>query len=82
MEGFDVMPALAAARARRRVHHRYRARATCCTREHFERMKDGAVLANAGHFDVEICLPDLRAAARRCRRVRPLVDRYVIGGRR
>ena len=31
--------------------------------EHFERMKDGAVLANAGHFDVEIDLADLRAAA-------------------
>ena len=40
--------------------------------EHFERMKDGAVLANAGHFDVEIKLEDLRALAvggraRRCR---------------
>ena len=33
--------------------------------EHFERMKDGAVLANAGHFDVEIDLDALRAAARR-----------------
>jgi adenosylhomocysteinase len=32
-------------------------------REHFERMRDGAVLANAGHFDVEISLTDLAAAA-------------------
>jgi adenosylhomocysteinase len=30
---------------------------------HFRVMKDGAVLANAGHFDVEICLPDLEALA-------------------
>ena len=29
--------------------------------EHFARMKDGAVLANAGQFDVEISLADLRA---------------------
>ena len=53
------------------------------TRAHFERMKDGAVLANAGHFDVEISLDDLRAVADApARRVRPLVDRYVVGGRR
>jgi adenosylhomocysteinase len=32
-------------------------------REHFELMGDGAVLANAGHFDVEISLPDLAALA-------------------
>jgi adenosylhomocysteinase len=28
-------------------------------REHFERMRDGVLLANAGHFDVEVCIPDL-----------------------
>ena len=32
-------------------------------REHFEKMKDGALLANSGHFDVEICIPDLRKLA-------------------
>ncbi|MCL2539070.1 MAG: adenosylhomocysteinase [Oscillospiraceae bacterium] len=32
-------------------------------REHFEVMKDGAVLCNAGHFDCEVCLPDLEALA-------------------
>jgi adenosylhomocysteinase len=53
------------------------------TREHFERMKDGAVLANAGHFDVEINLTDLRAVATGGRReVRPLVEEYDLGGRR
>jgi adenosylhomocysteinase len=40
-------------------------------------MKDGAVLANAGHFDVEIDLDELRAAARDDpEQVRPLVERY------
>ena len=51
-------------------------------REHFARMKDGAVLANAGHFDVEI---DLAACAPRptsAREVRPLVEQYDLGGRR
>jgi adenosylhomocysteinase len=51
-------------------------------REHFERMKDNAVLANAGHFDVEIDLADLRELADSVDPVLPLVDRYELGGRR
>jgi adenosylhomocysteinase len=50
--------------------------------EHFAQMKDGAVLANAGHFDVEIDLHALRAAARTVREVRPLVEQYDVDGRR
>jgi adenosylhomocysteinase len=49
---------------------------------HFERMKDGAVLANAGHFDVEIDVRGLAAVASAHREVRPLVEQYVVGGRR
>ena len=46
-------------------------------------MKDGAVLANAGHFDVEIDLPALAAAADGPpREVLPLVTQYVLGDRR
>ena len=82
MEGFDVMPALDAA-ARGDVFITVTGARDVLTRAHFERMKDGAVLANAGHFDVEISLSDLRALADEPpRRVRPLVDRYVIDGRR
>ncbi|HLJ03079.1 MAG TPA: adenosylhomocysteinase [Solirubrobacteraceae bacterium] len=52
--------------------------------EHFERMKDGALLANAGHFDVELDLEELKTlAAGEVRRVRPLVEQYKLGnGRR
>jgi adenosylhomocysteinase len=51
--------------------------------EHFAVMKDGAVLANAGHFDVEIDLPGLTAAALRRRRVRRALDEFDLGdGRR
>jgi adenosylhomocysteinase len=52
--------------------------------EHFERMKDGALLANAGHFDVELDLDELRALATGgVRAVRPLIDQYVLAdGRR
>jgi adenosylhomocysteinase len=45
-------------------------------------MKDGAVLANAGHFDVEIDVAALRAAAESVREVRPLVEQFALGGRR
>jgi len=45
--------------------------------EHFARMRDGAVLANAGHFDVEIDVPALEAASASVQRgVRPHVDAY------
>ena len=40
------------------------------------------MLANAGHFDVEIDLAALRAAADSVREVRPLVDQYDVGGRK
>jgi adenosylhomocysteinase len=52
--------------------------------EHFERMKDGAVLANAGHFDVELDLDQLRELAIGGQReVKRLVEEYVLAdGRR
>jgi adenosylhomocysteinase len=51
--------------------------------EHFARMKDGALLANAGHFDVEIDLGELRGLATGgVREVRPLVEQYQLDGRR
>jgi adenosylhomocysteinase len=46
-------------------------------------MKDGAVLANAGHFDVEIDLDRLRELAKDgVRQVLPLVEQYDLGGER
>jgi adenosylhomocysteinase len=53
-------------------------------REHFAVMRDGAVLANAGHFDVEIDVPALAEAAEEVQRgVRPHVDAYLLpDGRR
>jgi len=52
-------------------------------KEHFVRMKDGAVLANSGHFNVEIDLDELGSLARSRRTVRPFVEEYALaGGRR
>ncbi|RKO66539.1 adenosylhomocysteinase [Desulfofundulus salinus] len=51
--------------------------------EHFRRMKDGAILANAGHFDVEINKPELAAAAVSRRVVRQNIEEFTLpDGRR
>ena len=50
---------------------------------HFDRMKDGAILANAGHFDVEIDLPALAAGASERRPIRENLEEFVLkDGRR
>ncbi|RUM90767.1 MAG: adenosylhomocysteinase [Thermovibrio sp.] len=52
-------------------------------KEHFERMKDGAIVCNSGHFNVEIDIPALESLAVEKRRVRPFVDEYKLSdGRR
>ncbi|MDG6929359.1 MAG: adenosylhomocysteinase [Nitrososphaerota archaeon] len=48
------------------------------TAEHYPLMKDGAILANAGHFNVEFSLEDLRAMAKGRRVVRPENEEYVL----
>ena len=52
-------------------------------REHLETMKDGAIIANSGHFNVEIDIQALEDMAEGKRRVRPFVDEYLMeDGRR
>ena len=48
------------------------------TREHFTRMKDGAILANTGHFNVEIEIPALRQLATEVREARAFVEEFVL----
>ena len=46
-------------------------------------MKDGAILANSGHFNVEINIPALEGLAKSKRRIREFVDEYILkDGRR
>lgn len=52
-------------------------------RRHFEVMKDGAIICNAGHFNVEINIPALRELAVSSREVRPFTEEFVMpDGRR
>ena len=50
--------------------------------EHFRKMKDGAIVCNSGHFDVELDLVALRRASSGSREVRPHVVEYRLGKKR
>jgi len=77
MEGFRVMPIADAARVGD-VFITVTGDRDILRREHFELMKDGAILANTGHFDVEIDKPALKALAKSTREVREHVAEYVL----
>jgi len=51
--------------------------------EHMKRMRDGAIVANSGHFDVEVDVAGLEKIKKSKRRVRPFVEEYLLeGGKR
>ncbi|MBW2996384.1 adenosylhomocysteinase [Candidatus Woesearchaeota archaeon] len=50
--------------------------------EHMKQMKDGAILANSGHFDVEIDIKGLKKISSSERRVRPFLDEYIVDGKK
>jgi adenosylhomocysteinase len=82
MEGFEVMQLREAARTGD-VFVTVTGDTGVLRGEHFDLMKDGAILANSGHFDVEIDKQALAAQATRVRRIREFVDEYrMADGRR
>jgi adenosylhomocysteinase len=82
MDGYDVMPALEAARTGD-VFITVTGDRDVIRREHFELMRDGAIVANAGHFDVEVSKPDLNELTTERHEVRPLVAQHTMeDGRR
>ena len=79
MDGYEVMPSLEAA-AEGDLFVTATGNRDALRAEHFERMRDGAILCNAGHFDVEI---DITALGSERREVRPQVEEVKTGdGRR
>jgi adenosylhomocysteinase len=82
MEGYDVMPAFDAARVGD-VFITVTGNRGVLGAKHFEAMSDGAILANAGHFDVEIDKPALALMSVSTRVVRPHVEEHLLAdGRR
>jgi adenosylhomocysteinase len=78
MDGFEVMPLLQAA-AIGDVFVTVTGDKRVITRAHFLKMKDGAIVANSGHFNVEIDIPALAALAKRRRKVREFVEEFRLG---
>ena len=81
MDGFQVMPLLSAAKIGD-VFITLTGNSHVINKAHLALMKDGAILANSGHFNVEINIPALEAMAKSKRRIRPFVDEYTLPDRR
>jgi adenosylhomocysteinase len=82
MDGFRVMPADEAA-AQGNIFITVTGNRHVIDAAHFEKMKDGAIICNSGHFDLEINLEALSKLAKSCKEVGNLVDEYALAdGRR
>lgn len=77
MDGYQVMPSTEAARIGD-IFITTTGDLNAINKHHFELMKDGAIVANSGHFNVEINIPALEQMAQKKRRVRPFVDEYTL----
>jgi len=77
IEGYEVMP-IAEAALRGDIFITLTGDRSVIRGEHFRKMKDGAVIANAGHFDVELALPDLKKMAKKVRAVRKFIDEFTL----
>jgi adenosylhomocysteinase len=82
MDGFQVLPMEGAARVGD-IFCTATGDKNVIRREHMEVMKDGAILSNTGHFNVEIEIPGLRALATETREARQFVEEFLLeDGRR
>jgi adenosylhomocysteinase len=77
MDGFRVMPMSQAAEIGD-IFVTLTGDINVIDRQHFEVMKDGAIVANSGHFNVEINIPALKEMASEVRQVRPFVEQYEL----
>ncbi len=81
MDGFEVMPMREAAKIGD-IFITATGNIDVIRREHFLLMKNGAILANAGHFNVEINLEELEELAKNVREVRKYVKEYDLGNKK
>jgi adenosylhomocysteinase len=81
MDGFQVMP-MARAAETGDVFVTVTGNTSVMRKEHFARLKDGAIVCNSGHFNVEIDLEALAKMAQGRKIVRPFVEEFQLGGGR
>jgi adenosylhomocysteinase len=77
MDGFRVLPMAEAARIGD-IFVTLTGDINVIDKHHFESMKDGAIVSNSGHFNVEINIPALEQMAKEKRLVRPFVEQYIL----
>ena len=77
MDGFQVMPMAQAVKVGD-IFATVTGNLSVIRPEHFRKMKDGAVVCNSGHFNVELDLKGLRKISKKVREVRPLVYEYTL----
>lgn len=78
MDGFMVMP-MAKAAALGDLFITLTGNLNVLRLEHFKKMKNGAIVANSGHFNAEIDIPALKKASKKIQELRPNVVEYTIG---
>jgi adenosylhomocysteinase len=81
MDGFRVMPLSEAAKVGD-IFLTVTGNTNIIGKEHFRLMKDGAILANSGHFNVEINIPELDGLAKKKTRIRENVEKYTMANGR
>lgn len=77
MDGFNVVPSMEAAEFGD-IFVTLTGDISVIRIEHFNKMKDGAIVANSGHFNVEIDIPDLKETATDKKRIRKDLDQYTM----
>ncbi len=77
MDGFQVMPLMEAAKVGD-IFITVTGDKSVIDKAHFQVMKDGAIVANSGHFNVEIDIPALESLAKSKRNIRNFVDEYTL----
>src|SRR5512136_3139548 len=77
MDGYEVMPMPDAAKIGD-IFCTVTGDINVIDRYHFEAMKDGAIISNSGHFNVEINIPALEKMSKEKRLVRPFVEQYIL----
>ncbi len=81
MDGFQVMP-MSEAAGKGDLFVTLTGDIHVLRMEHFRKMKDGAIVCNSGHFNVELDLESLNKACKKRRLVRPNVEEYILDGRK
>ncbi|MDY6952025.1 MAG: adenosylhomocysteinase, partial [Thermodesulfobacteriota bacterium] len=77
MDGFSVMPGKEAAKIGD-IFCTLTGDINVIGKSHFRLMKDGAIVCNSGHFNVELDLPGLQSMAKKKRQIRPSVEEYTL----